>query len=295
MKKFVLFLYLIFNIIAHAEITNYKANSGFIKINSNNFLILRSFKQDNQNYLLVANVDTLETKIVKNSFLIDTNISKLFNSTLFNMLNKYNIQTQNSYQNSGLKNSSQNCDGYFLTVDMCPSNKYGFEKEFFEKLLEYKNIAICLTKKWAIQHKNEFEWLKKMQQEKKLNITWVNHSTNHFYDKTLPFEKNFLLHDKENFLNEIFETEKFMIENGLIPSLFFRFPGLVSDSEVIDKLKALYLLPLGANSWLAKGEKPTLGSIILVHGNLNEPKGIKLCNQFLDSVRPKLLKLNDIR
>jgi len=42
------------------------------------------------------------------------------------------------------------------------------------------------------------------------------------------------------------------------------------------------LIPLGTNAWLAKGEKPENGSVILIHGNKNEPYGIKLMKQVLE-------------
>jgi hypothetical protein len=35
-----------------------------------------------------------------------------------------------------------------------------------------------------------------------------------------------------------------------------------------------HLVTLGADAWLAKGQKPGRGSIVLVHPNGNEPKGL---------------------
>ncbi|WP_063653705.1 hypothetical protein [Candidatus Arsenophonus triatominarum] len=42
------------------------------------------------------------------------------------------------------------------------------------------------------------------------------------------------------------------------------------------KIKNLGLIPIGSNAWLAKGEQPKSGSIVLIHGNGNEPAGIKI-------------------
>lgn len=41
------------------------------------------------------------------------------------------------------------------------------------------------------------------------------------------------------------------------------------------KLQKFGLIPVGADAWLAMDQLPHSGSIILVHGNSNEPQGIK--------------------
>jgi hypothetical protein len=33
-------------------------------------------------------------------------------------------------------------------------------------------------------------------------------------------------------------------------------------------------VPVGSDAWLAKGQRPTEGSIVLVHGNGTEPIGV---------------------
>jgi hypothetical protein len=89
-----------------------------------------------------------------------------------------------------------------------------------------------------------------------------------------------------------------MIGKGLPPSVFFRFPGLVADEKLIKLLAKLSLIPLGADAWLAKGEEPRKGSIILVHGNGNEPPGIARLMNILQTPNPPnflplLLAVND--
>ena len=65
-----------------------------------------------------------------------------------------------------------------------------------------------------------------------------------------------------------------MLSAGLEPSVFFRFPGLVSRPDVFEKVVALGLVPLGSDAWLAKSRQPPAeGSIVLVHANGNEPLG----------------------
>ena len=166
---------------------------------------------------------------------------------------------------------------------MCPSSKKGFEKSFFKKIIKDSNkktaIAIAITNKWIKTHKKDFEWI--LENKNYFDITWINHSSTHYYDKNeKDLEKNFILHHTNNFEVEILEVEKMLILNGEIPSLLFRFPGLVSNKYLIEELIKKYsLIPIGTNNWLAKEEKSIeTGDIILIHGNLNEHKGIEILN-----------------
>jgi len=45
------------------------------------------------------------------------------------------------------------------------------------------------------------------------------------------------------------------------------------------------LIPIGSAAWLAKGETPRAGSLILVHANGNEPEGIRLLQIFFAKQR----------
>jgi hypothetical protein len=63
-----------------------------------------------------------------------------------------------------------------------------------------------------------------------------------------------------------------LIANGETPSLFFRFPGLVSSDPLMRTVRRFHLVTLGADAWLAISQKPGPGSIVLVHPNGNEPE-----------------------
>jgi hypothetical protein len=184
-------------------------------------------------------------------------------------------------QNYGITHAEKTVKGVFLTADMCPSVK-PFETDFFNTLVSIseKNhqptpIALPITGLWIIGHPDEFNWLIKQIEESKLKIIWVNHSFSHVYYADLPLEQNFLLEPHTNTTHEILATEKLLLEHGQLPSVFFRFPGLVSNEKLILKLRKYGLIPIGTDAWLAKDQEPKPGSIILVHGNSNEPQGIK--------------------
>jgi hypothetical protein len=87
----------------------------------------------------------------------------------------------------------------------------------------------------------------------------------------------------------VLDTEAAMLEAGLAPSVFFRFPGLVSRPDVFETVVALGLVPLGSDAWLAKSRRPpTEGSVVLVHANGNEPTGVRRFLELLRSERERI-------
>jgi hypothetical protein len=80
-----------------------------------------------------------------------------------------------------------------------------------------------------------------------------------------------------------------MLQNGLRPSTFFRFPGLVSDQQVVDSVLNYGIIPIGSDAWLAKGQKAYSGSIVLIHGNGNEPMGVKDFIRLLQNEKASVL------
>ena len=77
---------------------------------------------------------------------------------------------------------------------------------------------------------------------------------------------------------EILDVERLLIANGETPSVFFRFPGLISDPALMEAVRENHLIPLGANAWLALGRKAPPGAVVLVHPNGNEPFGSAFSN-----------------
>jgi peptidoglycan/xylan/chitin deacetylase (PgdA/CDA1 family) len=191
-------------------------------------------------------------------------------------LKKYTAGFLHPLQNDGITHAEYNTNARFLTADMCPSVR-PFEKNFFQTLVAHQTIPIALSISglWMIGHPDEFKWLIEQEEANTLSITWINHSFSHLYYPDLVLSNNFLLTGQTDFSDEILETEKLLLQYGQLPSVFFRFPGLVSDKQLIHRLREFGLIPVGANAWLAKGQPAKPGSIILVHGNGNEPQGIE--------------------
>lgn len=202
-------------------------------------------------------------------------------------------------QNYGLKTANHSEKGQFLTIDMCPATTKPFEKKLFELLVNLSKqnhkptpISLSISGLWIISHPKEFEWFIQQEKRNKLKITWINHTYNHFYDPSLPLEKNFLLATNTNIRLEILNTEKLLLEHHQLPSVFFRFPGLIANQDLILKIHHFGLIPIGSNAWLAKNEIAKNGSIILIHGNSNEPIGVYKMMQMIESQHLTLLPLS---
>ncbi|MGV3279068.1 hypothetical protein ACFX5K_05420 [Rickettsiales bacterium LUAb2] len=253
-----------------AKITNYKLEHYYVKNNQGVFLIIRSFKQDGINKYLGVNTKTFNTLL-------------LGSPQIKNKLDNYKPNIDKLFSYPPLQKSN-NTKSIYLTVDLCPASKPLFEKDFFEQLIAYGkqnntviNLTIDISGLWGEKHQEELEQLKQWNSEKKLNIMWVNHSYRHYYNPALPNNENFMIHDEENAEQDIIKNEIYMLDQGITPSIFFRFPGLIYDDYLLNVVKKLDLIPLDSASWLAKtGGKFNPGDIILVHGNLNEHIGISL-------------------
>lgn len=175
--------------------------------------------------------------------------------------------------------------GAFVTGDLCPSSK-PLDRGFFEKLAALgpgTPVTLAVSGAWIAHHGADFAWLREKQRNGALAIDWANHSYSHPYLVGLKDAQNYLLRPGVDLDREIFETEKLLIANGATPSVFFRFPGLVADESLLERLRARHLIALGADAWLALGPAPRPGSIVLVHPNGNEPVGLKIFSRLLES------------
>jgi hypothetical protein len=279
-------------------------------------IVIRLFDQDKELYALL--VDPYSLTVSQSSFSVLTlrkagttgNLPGYFTwqeleATPYVRLIRHCERPPYPLQNDGVKRALGVPEGYFLTVDMCPSSK-PFDKEFFERLITLKQnqapfpIGIGITGLWMLSHPNEFGWLCKQHSQGKLSITWINHTFRSQYYHDLPLENNFLrfsmveLPEAERIRftqatlqDEVLLTEQLLLERGQLPSVFFRFPGLVSDEYLMRMISNLGLIPLGTDAWLAKNEQPQLGSIILVHANGNEPSGLAKFIKWLDGTSKK--------
>lgn len=263
----------------------------------------RTMKVNKVAFVFLVDPDSLETSIERDpcwscqhvdwGAIADTRFAAAADSQSKN----YKIDKKNPavLTNAGLTRFEKpETKGSAISADLCPSVK-DFSRDFFielESLQKNVPVALAISGFWLKRHKNEFRWLKEQVSERAMSITWVNHTYRHPFSPGEPKNGNFLLKAGTNLDFEIIENERILIENGVTPAVFFRFPGLISDVTLLGAIHDHGLIPLGASAWLAIGQKADNGSIILVHGNGNEPLGIA---RFSKLVKEKKLPLPLLR
>jgi hypothetical protein len=194
-------------------------------------------------------------------------------------------------QNAGLTHGEG--AGVYLTGDLCPSTK-PLAREFIERVAgqgPHAPIALSISGLWLKHHFEDYRWLLDKQAAGAIDILWVNHTYHHQFKRGVPFDRNFILTPDVDPDEEILDTERLLIANGQTPSVFFRFPGLISSAPLMQAARRHHLISLGADAWLAMRERPSPGSIVLVHPNGNEPAGLKIyVHDVADGIMPQPLE-----
>jgi hypothetical protein len=245
------------------------------------FLAIRRFVRESRPYLLLVNPQTLESSVQRATTLTvegPADLDGVRETPFGRALLRYTAPPYR-LRNYGATHAVHSVDGMYLTVDLCPSTK-PLDRAIFRQARNGTEspapipVAIAISGRWMEHHPEDLAWLQEQVGRQRLEIIWVNHSYDHPHTPKVPLEHNFLLAPGVNFHAQVLRTEVALLERRLVPSPFFRFPGLVANAELIDQLRALSLIPVGTDAWLAKGQRPRSGSFILVHGNGNEPAGV---------------------
>ncbi|MCW2316297.1 hypothetical protein M2322_001845 [Rhodoblastus acidophilus] len=253
-------------------------------------LAIRIMKVEGEELLLTVDPETLQTKLERAACWSCREASAdAANSRYLRAVETYGASIGQKtrpgatwLENAGLIHGRDN-RGVFVTGDLCPSHK-PLQRQFLQNL-ETRNgkIALSLTGSWVARHADDFLWLRQEKAAGRLDIVWTNHSFTHPFRPSLPAGETFILTPGLDPEDEIVNVERLLIANGETPSVFFRYPGLISDSAWGARLRAAHLIPLGADSWLALGERPKPGGVILVHPNGNEPAGLAIFDRLNQS------------
>ena len=297
-----LLFFILVNSVCFAQVTDYRVQFSMLTLkgDSTEIVSLRSFTLNSKKSFLCVNPKDCSTYIVPEdrvasvqalNFLSFIRTSKAcLYKTLYVTASKRNTYLENA----GLTRKITSQQGIYVTIDLCPSLK-PLDRALFDSIISIFDstqrpipIAISLAGSWTKAHTDDLKWLKQWDDSKTLEIEWINHSLHHFVSDTLPLKKNYLLRPSTNLEKEILGNEVLMINHGLVPSVFFRFPGLVSNADIFERVLKYGLIPLGTDAWLAKKQKPTNGSIVLIHGNENEPRGVTQFYRLLSSKKASI-------
>ena len=265
-----------------------------------NVLILRKYEQSGKIFFLGLDPVKLQTQIFHSEQISVKTLSmkgliSVYKNTPY--VNALEAALKKSYplQDAGITHGFPQEHGITLTIDLCPSKKPLDRIIFTSLITEFSKterpvpVALSITGKFMLDHPDDIQWLKGLVEAGEISVTWVNHTYNHNYDPKIPLRSNFLLEPGTDLNFEILGTEIAMLERGLTPSVFFRFPGLVSDQKIVGLVVASGLIPVGSDAWLAKGQRPETGSIVLIHGNGNEPVGVKDFIKLLQTRKSEVL------
>jgi hypothetical protein len=249
-------------------------------------IVLREFQQDGRPLYLAVRPDDLATEIVPaapgdiREAPLDAIRRGAAGTPYVRALADAESRSRN-LQDAGITHLLPTERGVSLTIDLCPSRRPLDRKLFLGLVAALAEIerpvplAISLSGVWMEDHPDDLGWLLGLVRGGEIRVDWIDHSYHHRFDPRLPLRENFLLEKGTDLAAEILRTEQAMIANGLVPSVFFRFPGLVSDPTLFGRVTAFGLIPVGSDAWLAKGQAARSGSIVLIHGNGNEPLGVK--------------------
>jgi len=270
-------LLLLYTFTAASTITQYKTSFFCITPkDQNETAVIRTFTQNGLKQQLVVDTQTLQTRLQP----VSESKGHPCGDSPYSRHLRQSIAAPSLLQNDGITQAPK---GISVTTDLCPSSKESFERGLYEAMIQKfphpVPVTLFITGRWIKKHEQSFEQFLRWEKENLLSITWGNHTYTHPYHPKEPLEKNFSLSKGYDLKQDTLKLEMMLLARGLTPSVFFRFPGLVSDQKALQIIHDLGLITIGSNSWIAKGEKVKEGSIILLHGNKNEPKGVEM---FLD-------------
>jgi hypothetical protein len=255
---------------------------------------LRTFQEpDSSRWMVALDPDDLRTSVLPvEGWIVRDSVHA--ETTTWGRLHRDEIDS--GWKNSGLTRDLTSPNGMVLSLDLCPS-RHPLERHLIRRVWESFGhdgkpapIAFAISGDWIRTHPGDLAWLVAMADSGRIEPTWINHTDNHYYRKGLAENLNFLFLPGTDVTREILGCETEMLRHGLVPSVFFRFPGLIDNETIFAEVLEAGLLPVGADAWLAKNQRPRPGSIVLVHGNGNEPAGVFDFLRFLDRRRAEIAK-----
>lgn len=261
-------------------------------------IALRSWTEAGRSRLLLADPATLHTRVTDGAAppsLSWVDVEKVFSANgsraPYFRLRDAARATREKTANSGVASWRAAQRGVWLSVDLCPSKK-PLDRWIFTELTGDRRsplpVFLDVSGRWIADHGDDFAWLIALESAGHMDVAWVGHGEEHPYDPRVPYTRTFDLTPGLDFSAEVFKTEKRLIAAGRSPSVWYRFPGLISSPALVDTLLSWGLIPLGSGAWLNKNESPRDGDVVLVHANGNEERGLRLLERLAKDRREAL-------
>jgi hypothetical protein len=205
---------------------------------------------DAENLLLMVDPSTLETSLEHERcwMCADTDDDTQKETRLIGAVQMFSqpaandATTQSAAFNAGLSHSIK--DGSFITGDLCPSRK-PLDRDLLDVLKTIGSrtpVALAISGLTAP--------ISNGCASRRAPAPWRSPGstipTITPMSRAAPLANNFLLTPGFDIQSEILDTERLLIANGETPSIFFRFPGLVSDAALMQAVRRDHLVVLGA-------------------------------------------------
>ncbi len=211
-------------------------------------------------------------------------------NAMFFKLMKIQLDRKLPFGNSAEKFPAGSYTNLVLTSDLCPANPR-YARLFYDSISNFNsqagtNIPLILffSGKWIEKHSLDLEKIKSYP----FSFTAGNHSYRHIILTNS--------HTSGLLTAEVTNNERVMLENGLLPSYIFRFPGFKHSREDIRALSSINILALDANVWM--GNKIRNWKILLVHSNGNAAPEVQAFSRFLtnnaDLFKEKKIVFRDV-
>ncbi len=269
-----------------SQIENYQKYIAVGQYHGKDVAVIRKYTSQNNPFFIAIGFDDIKSYIIPASEISIqvknwNEMLSLYKTTPYIRAIQAAGSQSMPLHDAGIQHVNTKGAGILLTVDLCPSLKsmdriiFTSIIEEFRKFQEPQPIGLAITGKFLKYHSQDIDWIKELIKSGAVDIVWINHTFNHNYHPNLPLINNFLLEPSTHLDSEILLLEKSLLEKELMISAFFRFPGLVSDRKLVEQVSNYGLITLGSDAWLAKGQTVKNGDIVLIHGNGNEPVGVK--------------------
>ncbi|RYZ65114.1 MAG: hypothetical protein EOP08_07620 [Proteobacteria bacterium] len=258
--------------------------------------MLRSVRLDGTDARVVVDAESLVTSVVPAAGLEAGSHEGAALSASWLTAHAEHAHDPSAYSSLADATDADGAQRMTLTLDMCQSSR-AWEKRFYDELSSLSAqlgaplpVGIAMTGGWARAHGTELADLRRRNGDT-LAIEWVNHSNKHPLHCTDASMRTcrFLTDPSVSMPDEVLGLEQVLLSQGEVPGALFRFPGLVHDTRRLNELNDLGLFALDADAWLAKGQAPHPGAVILLHGNGNEVPGIQKATTWLRAHKAEIL------
>ncbi len=201
---------------------------------------------------------------------------------LYEKLHRHLMASGKPYTGGHAPGISKRDMNLLMTTDLCPTRR-SLDLRFYKilaKLHSSENrvlpLIIFFSGNWILQHPEGLRAIR----DSRIPFLAGNHTRSHIMKRGN--------RHLDRLDEEIVATELIMLRTGLLPSFYFRYPGLRHRKKDMATLLRLNMVPLDANIWM--GSRIRNWGILLVHSNGHVPSEVRAFIRFVSKNRERMRK-----